>query len=254
MKIGYENLFETVGAAISATSEAAGFPKENAFDWLTFDWWKASAAGTVYLTVDLLSAKSVDYFALFAHDLHNNSGTVQLQWSTDNFSGSINSIGSNHTPSDSRPIFESFASQSARYWRLKVVSTGAASLLGCAAFGAMLDMAKNAQIGFRPPLGDVVDGNSQRAVKGAFLGRSVNIRASDLEFSFKGLQDAFIRSSWQPFREHAEAKPFFVSWDEDGHSDEAAFCWVEDGVVPQAAYSHSTKMTATNLKLKALTR
>ena len=45
---------------ITVTSEAAGFAKENAYDWLTFDYWKPSAAGTVYYTMDFGAAVAVD--------------------------------------------------------------------------------------------------------------------------------------------------------------------------------------------------
>jgi len=227
VRIGYQNLFETAGAVVSATSEATGYPKENAFDWLPFDAWKAAAAGTVYLTVDLLAAKSVDYFGLYAHDLHNNSGTVQLQWSTDNFAASINNIGTNHTPTDDRPIFESFTSQSARYWRLKIVSTGSASAIGCASFGAMLDVGDAPQIGFIPPLSRGHKAIASTSVDGTFIGRTVREHASDIRISFKYLTPAWIRSTWLPFHEHAKTKPFFVSWDEVNYSSEAAFCWIE---------------------------
>lgn len=92
--IGYENLIETA-STVTVTSEAAGYEKANAYDWLENDYWQGTAAGTRYYTVDLGSAKTVDYWACHAHDLSNNAGLVRVQYSSDNFAADVNEYGGN---------------------------------------------------------------------------------------------------------------------------------------------------------------
>lgn len=93
--LAYENLLEHADSTVTATSEATGYDVENCFDWLTHDYWQATAAGTNYVTVDLGSAKPVDYWAVFAHDLQDNAGGVRVQYSSDNFASDVNEYGGN---------------------------------------------------------------------------------------------------------------------------------------------------------------
>ena len=148
--IGYKNLFDTA-SSVAVTSEASGFEKENAYDWLTYDWWKAAAAGVVYITLDMGSAVSADYWALASHDLPDNSGTIKAQYSSDNFAADINDFDTVQTPSDNAPIFRKVTSRSARYFRFEINSTGAASLIGQLCIGEVLTLPSGIPIGFTPP-------------------------------------------------------------------------------------------------------
>lgn len=249
--IGYVNLLED--AATSATSEATGYPKENAYDGLTFDGWKAGAAGTVYFTADLGSAQSVDYWACAAHDLHQRSGTIKLQYSADNFSVDINDVGAAVTPSDGGVIFRTFTAVSARYWRFEVSSTTVASFIGALALGPRLDIPEGMAIGFVPPTLSYDDEvTNQRAEGGAFLGRSVLRYGAETEMRFDLVDPAWVRSDWKPFMEHARTRPFFLSWDVDNYPAEAVFAW-SDGKIPAPKYSHSTWMSVS-MRIKGLVR
>lgn len=249
--IGYTNLIE--GATVTVTSAATGYPKESAYSWLTFDGWKAAAAGTVYFTVDLGSAQSVDYWAAFAHDLADNSGTIKLQYSSDNFSADINDVGALVTPTDSGVIFRAFTAISARYWRFEITSTGAASFIGCLALGPRMDIPEGMAIGFVPPnMSFDDDVTNQRSNGGAFLGRSVRRYGAETEMRFELVTPAWVRSAWLPFLEHARVKPFFMSWDRENYPAEAAYCWT-DRQIDAPAYTHTNYM-GVSLRLKGLTR
>ena len=246
--IGYNNLLES--GTVSASTEATGYEKENAFDWLTYDWWKPTAV-TAYLTVDMGSATACDYFALAGHDLGTQGAGVVLQYSTDNFAADINDAFTTLTPSDDSVIFQSFTSQSKRYWRVKL--TTAVASLGTVAFGERLDMPEGMGVGFIPPTMSFDDDvTNNRAHGGAYLGRSVLREGASGSISFDLLTPAFVRSDWMPFIEHARSKPFFLSWDETNYSGEAAYCWT-DGAITPPKYSHTNYMSAS-LKYKALTK
>lgn len=239
--IGYKNLFESA-ASVSVTSQATGFEKENAYDWLTFDWWKAAAAGTVYITLDMGSAVSADYWALASHDLPSNSGTIKPQYSSDNFAADINDFDIVQTPSDESPIFRKVTSRSARYWRFEISSTGAASAIGQLCIGEVLTLPYGMPKGFTPPTFNR-DNKILNSVSagGAFLGRSIERLGNEVLISQRNVSPAWMRSNYLALADHFETKPFFFSWDYENYPGEAAFCWVKDKQTPPK-YSHELYM------------
>lgn len=250
--ICYENLIESA-ASITVTAEAAGFEKENAYDGLTFDHWRASAAGTNDYTVDLGSAQPVDYWALYGHDLADYAGSVTFQYSSDNFAADVNTVGAAVTPSDSGAIVRAFDSISARYWRFRFVTTGTPASIAALAFGARLTLPEAPGVGFIPPTLSYDDEvTNQRAEGGAFLGRSLRRYGGQTELTFDLMPPAWVRTDWAPFLAHARIKPFFISWDAENYPAEAAFCYT-DGRLEAPSYSHSLYMRVS-IKVKALTR
>jgi len=235
-KIGYENFFTT--GTVTVTSEVSGFEKENAYDWLPWDWWKASAAGVVYITVDYGSARAADYWALASHDLFDNSGTVQCQYSSDNFAADTNNVGSLVTPTDNSPIFHEFTSVSARYWRLKIDSTGSASKIGVAAIGAALQLSRAYGSGQEIPYdADMWEGINITSEDGTFLGRSVLNEgvSSNITLTLQTL--AFARGDWRTFLGHAKTKPFFYTWNPT-YTGDVIYCWLEGNPTPPSYTSH----------------
>jgi len=225
-KIGYQSIIDDAVATITTTSDAASFDKENAYDWNTYDSWKADAAGTVYYTIDYGSAVTCDYWAMAAHNLFDNDGTVQLQYSSDNFAADTNSIGDLRTPTSNSPIFEAFTSTSSRYWRFEIDSTTVASYISQINLGLAFQMVRAVGAGFGIPNDahndDVMNSESEG---GNFLGRSVRRLAidSELKVTIQGL--AWIRGEWRTFIEHARELPFFFAWNPD--YDEAVYAWME---------------------------
>jgi hypothetical protein len=69
--------------ALSATSEATGFPKENLVDWNPDTYWKPTAVGTVSFKIDLTTVKTVKGWAVWIHNvdvaLQPGPGTQQIK-------------------------------------------------------------------------------------------------------------------------------------------------------------------------------
>jgi len=237
--IGYKNILET--GTVTASTEAATFDKENAYDWRPFTWWQPTAVPAT-LTVDMGSAVDVDYFALAASDLAANSATVVLQWSTDNFASDINDVFSPISPTNDRVIFRVFDTINARYWR--VLETGNIASLGVVAFGERTDLSVGMRSGFAPP---TTNRNSKMLTSesntGQFLGRSVERTGYPGSISLTNLTPAFVRATWEPMIDHAELKPFFFSWDDTNYSDEAVLAWMAGK--PSTSYQDSLYMTAS---------
>ena len=157
VQVGYNNLLEAAASTVTASSEAAGFEVENCYDWMTWDWWKVSAPETFpVVSVDLGSALEVDYVAIYSHDLGTLGAEYRVQYSIDNFAADINDAFTWVAPSDDRPIFKTFTSQTKRYWRVMIRNAGGGGtlqpLVGVLSIGMALDVGKGAQINFTPPL------------------------------------------------------------------------------------------------------
>ncbi|MBL4709764.1 MAG: hypothetical protein JKY48_15125 [Flavobacteriales bacterium] len=244
--IGYNNLFET--GTVSVDSEDASYLKENAYDWLAYpgDVWKPATSGTHYITVDMASAVSADYFGIHSHDIDS----IKLQYSNDNFAEDINDVGSAITPTANEIIYSEFASISSRYWRFEVIKVSAASSLGVIALGEKLTIPESVQVGFSPAnlarnnmyLNSVSD-------TGAFLGRRLIRNGSEMDLSFELLTPAFVRNFWDVFIQHAEIKPFFFAWDYANYPSEAFYCWTKKKI-PKPVYNLPNFMQA-KLKVNA---
>lgn len=225
-RIGYVNLLESA-ITTSATSEAEGFEKENAYDWRLDDWWKPETTGTHYLTAAYSAAVHADYFAVFGHDLHTYNASVKLQYSTDggaNWSDATDYV----SPARGLVIFRSFDRIGAHRWRVVLLSASGPASIGMIAFGESLQIPRQFGTGFTPPnLARKNEIMGQQAEKGAFLGQSV--RRNGVKFSIQRdvLEPGWVREEWEPFMDHAETKPFFFSWDYENHPWEAAYCWMQ---------------------------
>jgi len=229
-KLAYTNFFEL--GTVSATSETTGFEKENAYDGLTFDWWLPTAGSTNYLTVDNGSALSADYWFIYQHNLHENGGSVKLQYSTDNFSSSIVDVGTAVTPTDASPIFREFASISARYWRFEIITTSspiASSYIGVAMIGPALELENTLPVdasNFLYYARDNVYINNV-AERGATLGRSLIRKGLKGTINLRFITPSWFRSNWDNFMDHAEQKPFVFSSDPTNYPDESVLCYLE---------------------------
>lgn len=238
-RIGYQNLLESA-VSVTASSEASGYEVANAYDWRLDDWWKPTGTGTSYITAVFITAVSVDYFAVFGHDLHTYGGWVKLQYST-NGGVSWSDAASYVMPSDSRVIFQAFTAILANRWRVVMYSPSGPASLGIVAFGTALKFPRQLRPGFSPPT--LSRQNEYMGVKsesGVFIGRSLKRRGVKFSIERDNLTPEWVREYWEPFLDHAEAKPFFFSWDYENHPWEAAYCWADD--ISASEYHHPMYM------------
>ena len=221
--IGYNNILET--GAVTVTSEANGFSKENSYDWLPWDYWKASAAGTVYLTVDMGSAVAVDYWALAFHDLADHSGTIRPEYSSDGVSW--NDLDTVQTPTDNQMIFRPVISQNVQYYRFRISSTTLASAIGALALGQYLTLERGMQ-GFTTPY----HGRNKKILNsigetGNPLGSTVYSLGQKFKINQMNVSTTWIDANWEDLIDHIETKRFFFMHDYENAPLEVAFCWTD---------------------------
>jgi len=116
---------------------------------------------------------------------------------------------------------------------------------GVVSFGASLELENGMMPGFKPPIfGNEDEYINSISDNGAFIGRSLVRYGVSFDIKQSFMEPSFIRASYIPFLEHAQAKPFFFSWDNADYNNEAAFCWA-DGKIDIPGYSHTNYMEHT---------
>lgn len=225
--IGYNNILES--GTVTVTSEANGFSKENAYDWLPRDWWKAAGAGTVYLTVDMGVATTVDYWALAFHDLADNSGTIKPQYSSGSTSPiAWSDLDTIQTPTADQMIFRPVTSVNVRYYRFEINSTSVASYIGALSLGQALTLPMNIRAPFTTPY----HGRNKKILNsvsetGYPIGSSVISIGQKFMIEQKNVTPAWISSNWEALIDHVEIKPFFFMHDYEDAPSEVVFAWRE---------------------------
>lgn len=224
--IGHQNLFES--ATVTASNEATGFEKENAYDKRTSTWWKPGVIGTQTLRAVFASNKTVDCFGVFGHNLGTEGATIKLQYSTN--SGGVWNDLFTVTPTDDKCIFRrTGTSQSADYWGIEITNCTVDTLIGIGAFGQALALPEGMPPGFKSPAyarnkrfsNFITDG-------GQFGGRSVIAEGNETTIIQSLVTPSWIDSNWDNLVNRVEVAPFFFSWDYENRPDEAAYCWTKD--------------------------
>lgn len=247
--ICHDNLLRQ-GASVIASSEAVGFEADRAYDWLGHTWWKPAAAGTHTLTLTLSSAKTANYFAVANHDLGAQNATVKLQYSLDGGSTWLDATASEGAAAiGTKVLLLVFPDISASKWRVQTVSGGTPSI-GNVSFGRRVQLPHGVHVGFSPPNlnreNEIINATSEG---GAFIGRSVIRKGSNIDLSLRALAPAWVRNTWEPFVDHAEMFPFFFGWDVTGYPWESALCWSES--IESARYDEP-KMMSAGFKARAI--
>ena len=242
MKIGYKNLFTTTGATVTASTEATGYAKENAYDGFGYDWWKPTATGDSWLKVAFAAAKDADYMAIWGHDLSDHSSSIKPQYSSDDISWS--DADTVVSPSDNNTLYFDFTSVSAKYWRVLVNSAATLPAIAGVQIGESLTFEKNAEIGFAPStIAPVITTKTALSETGVFIGGRKLSEGIKGNINLTNVDPVWVRSTWEPFIDYAQTPaPFVFAWDETNYSSEIVLAWVKDKI-PSPSYQTPLLMT-----------
>lgn len=105
--------------ALSATSEATGFPKENLMDFNPDTYWKATSAALQQIVIDLGAAKSVTGIVIWINNYSGNQTTTtyDILSSPDNAIYTSRGTGNFGELSSQPIIIKDISVQTFRYWR-----------------------------------------------------------------------------------------------------------------------------------------
>ena len=233
----HDNVIE--GITPTATNEVTDFEGFNVNNWLLYNSWKAGVTGTQDLVFDLGSAKSVDAFAIYGHNLFTEGCSLTLSWSTDDI-GYTDAVAA-FVVADDGIIFKTFSSQSKRYWRIRITNCTVDALFSVASMGVLTVLPNGQYDGFAPPLWSEEININAIAINGNFLGRSIQPIPFKMAIEAKNVNRAFIDGDWDAFIVHAKKQPFFFIWDQ-AQDTEAVYAWT-DKVIPRPKYINNVLMS-----------
>ena len=140
----------TDAVTVTASTEDADFPAENAVDLNRRTQWKATDEAAETLTVDLGAATLVTGLFVGNHNMKaliDDSGVCQLRGSTDDFSASDVLVKA-LVPTNDDDYYATF-SNTFRYWRLSLDNTGGTLLpeIGVFYLGTAITLDNNPDVG-----------------------------------------------------------------------------------------------------------
>lgn len=244
-RIGYRNLLEQ--GLVTATSENASFPVANCYDWLTHDFFRPAAAGTVHIELTLQRGQPASYFAFYAQDLWKYGGTIKLQYH--NGSTYVDCTPT-IAPSSNAPRAFFFDTLWSNKWRV-VISCSNVFNIGVIAFGEHLAVPRGMYMSWTPPVfGRANETINSVSDAGSFLGRSLVSKGIETSLSVTHATDDWMRKHWLNFVRHAEQKPFFFVPDLLRNPNDVALCWTGSNI-PAPAHS-AYKFMSVSIPLKGV--
>lgn len=225
-----DNRFDDGTPTATDTDSDSQYDVLNIKDLRTYTHHKFAGSGTKYYTIDCGSAKSADALAIISHNLKTANATVSVEYSSDNFSADVNVALSGFTPSDDKAFLKLFTSQSARYWRIKIVTASIVVWLGVAIVGERFIFERYPVAPFDPQPEKIISKTSISNT-GNLLGSVIQYIEIQIEVSFKHLTPSWAANTFRPIWDAhlSQLKPFFWAWELDNHSDEVYFGQITEG-------------------------
>lgn len=202
-----------------ASGTATGFAVENLTDWRPATKWQPDALpATVTLDLGAGNSATVDYWAVWGHDLNAQGATIELRRSNDGFAANdvlVDSVA----PADDAPFVRYVTPFTDRAFRLRITGTTAPTL-AIAALGEYLEIPRGLRQGVDPTQRQP-EGLFNRSVTGNPIGRTIKYEAWRQQLIFEAVSWSFIRTDWLPaWRAHLRSLPFIFQWDHGNYPAE----------------------------------
>jgi hypothetical protein len=210
-RVGYDNILRD--GIVSASSENAAGPVENAFNGLTYDSWMSTGSATEWIQVEPPGSptwsETVDYMAVAAHTLQGCDVTPQS--SED---GVIwDNLNSAFTVPDDTPFVLEFSAVSAPFFRLLIENAVASVAIGVLNMGEKLELERGLRAGWSPPtLNESIDYDTLISQGGQILSRNVVRRGAQARVTIDPATWLWARDSFGAFLDSAELHAFFFWW------------------------------------------
>lgn len=205
-RILFDDIFGLSDTTLVASSEATGFPKENAADYLTFDSWQPTAMPAT-LEAQAGAAHAIDYVMIAAHSLGTVGAGVKPQY----WDGAAwVDLAIEVAPGTDRVLLFLFEEVTASRVRIRATGSGDMPNLGVVMAGKALAMERGQTIQHTPiPYARKTTFSINTSEAGQFLGRSVRRQGIELPLRFDNLTKAWVDTNFEPFVTHHQNKGFF---------------------------------------------
>jgi hypothetical protein len=215
---------------LSASSAAAGYYVESLSDGLEYTHWKANAGGSQSVTLDLGAgnAQAASALGIKKHNLKTVSATASMESSDNGADWTTRLAG--FAPATDKAILKTFASATARYWRINMTGCTAAPQMAVTVVGPRIDFPYPPDSPFVPSE-EGIEGETNRSKLGVFLGVTVRWKTFRVRAKWSNLTRTWLDANLAPFWDgHASnLKPFFWGWDLSVYPDKVHYGAVPDG-------------------------
>jgi hypothetical protein len=222
---GTDNVFEKPGT-VTVTNEADGYPKENGYDWLLYDFWQPGATGDQSITIELNNPQICNYVAIAGHNLGDTvTAGVTASYSDDGAAWTEHISGVTIQEDSQTAMLVVADSPSAKYWRVTLTEIAATTRVGHVSLGYAFGFPLMAP--FVPPMAsNIGDQRINMSRDGIYLGNTYHLEAFDMRIRLKHIAPAVARQWFPGIINHIYRKPFFFSWNNVDYPEDAAFCWL----------------------------
>lgn len=233
------------GMDLTASYETTGYEVSNMLNRLETNYWLSPSTDTQYI-VDSGTAGtyvSVNYIALYDHNLYFAGATLTLQYSTDDFVADVNDAFTGEIPTSNKIFYKLFDLVSAPYWRLKIVGATVAPKITIGYWGELTEL-DYCTIAFDPNQltnHDIVN----KSIMGYVLGIYETYTERTMSFVWDNTE---IYDDLLDWSETIGKQNFFVAWDTEEHGSEVYLMFCEDGKLT-APYSKNGRYRSPRVNL-----
>jgi len=251
--IGYQDHLPGANVVIGPP-ETPGFEIERLSNRVIHDGWATSSIEAIYFGFP--ADVTADYVGIVYRGFALADTFSVLYDATSLGGGSVsgtNALGTAQGFSRGVTLYP-FTSQTSDAWAISFsTALNQTNIIEQVFLGLRLDLPHGMRTGFVPPtlardakiLNSMSDG-------GELLGRSVINRGVSMDIRLNNLDgDTFVRGDWDLFVEHAETEPFFFSWDDTNHENEAGFVW-SDGPIRKPSYQQYPNIMQAGIKCRGI--
>ena len=225
-----ETYYQHALSGLVASYAADGYPVANLLDGFEGTLWKSTSISTQYITYDAGSGNAypADYFGAQNHNLHTAGAAIVLQYSTDNFASDIHDAFAEFIPTTDKAFVRTFASQTKRYWRIKISGAGVAPYMGWARWGA------KTVLGFLDgrfdPYAEKINANANVSDGGYLTGVHIKFIERSLSVQFNNAVDA-LYAKVKALVDFCGMTSFLVAWEPTDHSNDIWLMRIKDGSI-----------------------
>ena len=242
----WNNIFAS--GTLSASSEATGYPKENAVSEATYNSWKPNSLPATF-TINYGSSVAVDCASLVAHNCGTSGNTVLVQSSPDGVTWTTQAT---IVPTDDTTILALFTSVSAQYWRFNI-SGGTAPYIGVAMAGARFNFPAGVMPPYKPVwLSQTYELLTSTSIGGQFLGNRVLRQGGQTAINLVAVDRTFGESTILAFREHYNSgKAFVWAAGPSIFSKDVGYVWRTEGSVLAPTFDNTGIWMAVSMEVYA---
>ena len=220
-----------ITAAITASTEASGYPKENLQTWREEYTWKGTGSSAQWIKLDAGAGNTItaDALGIAGHDLYTNAATDVKLESSANDADWTERVAA-FTPGSDLPLAKFFTSAAHRYWKLTFPTYTTLFSVGIIFIGARLTFPRWCASPWNPWHRRIVgEGNVSKT--GRMLGRQAAYREREFELNFKRLTFAWAYANLVPLFDDHLPNPFFFVYDRTSKPDDVY--WMEAAGDPE---------------------